>query len=142
MKRVIALLLALALSGASAMVLAQDDGYIAVVCVEDEISEYAYGYDHLSTLQMINALMEDPDNHGIFLYLNSPGGYLYESDELYEKLMELPPKYRQVLYLYYYEELSIREIAGVLKISETAVSTRLQRARLKIKEKLGGQQNG
>ena len=31
MKRVIALLLALALSGASAMVLAQDDGYIAVV---------------------------------------------------------------------------------------------------------------
>lgn len=54
--------------------------------------------------------------------------------ELYEKLMELPPKYRQVLYLYYYEEFSISEIAGVLKISETAVSTRLQRARLKIKE--------
>lgn len=73
---------------------------------------------------------------------NEPVFSQEEQGELYEKLMELPPKYRQVLYLYYYEELSIREIAGVLKISETAVSTRLQRARLKIKEKLGGQQNG
>lgn len=100
MKRVIALLLALALSGASAMVLAQDDGYIAVVCVEDEISEYAYGYDHLSTLQMINALMEDPDNHGIFLYLNSPGGYLYESDELYEKLMRYKAQTGNGVYCY------------------------------------------
>ena len=100
MKRVIALLLALALSGASAMVLAQDDGYIAVVCVEDEISEYAYGYDHLSTLQMINALMEDPDNHGIFLYLNSPGGYLYESDELYEKLMRYKAQTCNGVYCY------------------------------------------
>ena len=61
---------------------------------------------------------------------------------LYETLMELPPKYRQPLYLYYYEELSIKEISSVLKISETAVSTRLQRARQKIKEKLGGRQNG
>lgn len=59
-------------------------------------------------------------------------------ETLYEALMELPPKYRQPLYLYYYEELSIKEISSVLKISETAVSTRLQRARQKIKEKIGG----
>lgn len=64
-----------------------------------------------------------------------------EQERLYDKLMELPPRYRQPLYLYYYEELSVREIAAILKISETAVSTRLQRARQKIKEKLGGRQN-
>ena len=73
------------------------------------------------------------DSNRISAY-NEPVFSQEEQGELYEKLMELPPKYRQVLYLYYYEELSIREIAGVLKISETAVSTRLQRARLKIKE--------
>lgn len=61
-----------------------------------------------------------------------------EHRDIYDKLMELSPKYRQVLYLFYYEELSIKEMARCLKISETAVSTRLLRARQKLKEKLGG----
>lgn len=60
---------------------------------------------------------------------------------MYESLMELNQKYRQPLYLYYYEELSIKEIAKVLRISETSVTTRLQRGRQKIREKMGGQKN-
>lgn len=72
---------------------------------------------------------------------NEPAFSQEGDGRLYEILMELEPKYRQPLYLYYYEELSIKEVAAILKISETAVSTRLQRARQKIKEKLGGRQN-
>lgn len=52
--------------------------------------------------------------------------------------MKMAPKYRQVVYLYYYEEFSVKEVANILRISETAVQTRLQRARKKLKEQLGG----
>lgn len=61
-----------------------------------------------------------------------------EQSELYELVMQMPPKYRQVIYLYYFEGFSVREVASILKISETAVQTRLQRARNKLKEQLGG----
>ena len=61
-----------------------------------------------------------------------------EKSELYDLVMKLSPKYRQVVYLYYYEEFSVKEVAEVLRISETAVQTRLQRARQKLKIQLGG----
>ena len=57
---------------------------------------------------------------------------------MYDKVMELTPKYRETVYLYYFEDFSVKEIADILKISETAVQTRLQRARQKLKEVLGG----
>lgn len=59
-----------------------------------------------------------------------------EQAELYREVMALPEKYRTVLYLFYYEELSIREIAEILRIKQSAVTTRLSRARAKLKEHL------
>lgn len=59
-----------------------------------------------------------------------------EQAELYREVMALPEKYRTVLDLFYYEELSVREIAEVLGIRTTAVTTRLSRARTKLKERL------
>ena len=59
-----------------------------------------------------------------------------EKSSLYHAVMNLPVKYRQVVHLYYYEGYSIREIAGLLKLSETAVQTRLLRARKQLKELL------
>ena len=56
-----------------------------------------------------------------------------EKSGLYYAVRELPPKYRQIVYLHYYEEYSIREIAEIMHLSETAVKTRLLRARQKIK---------
>ena len=56
---------------------------------------------------------------------------------LYAAVMSLPEKYRTVLDLFYYEELSVREIAGLLHIEVSAVTTRLSRARAKLKEQLG-----
>lgn len=59
-----------------------------------------------------------------------------EQRELFDTVMTLPEKYRTVLYLFYYEELSIREISDLLKLSQSAVTTQLARARAKLKEKL------
>lgn len=46
------------------------------------------GYDHSATLSYIDSLMEDDTNTGIFLDVDSGGGTVYESDEMYLKLME------------------------------------------------------
>lgn len=59
-----------------------------------------------------------------------------EQLELYREVMALPEKYRTVLDLFYYEELSTREIAEVLGIRQTAVTTRLTRAREQLKARL------
>lgn len=55
---------------------------------------------------------------------------------VYQSVMALPPKYRVVIYLRYYELYSTAEIAALLKISQTAVTTRLNRARNLLKESL------
>ena len=55
---------------------------------------------------------------------------------LYREVMALPEKYRTVLDLFYYEELSVREIAEVLGLRQSAVTTRLHRARVMLKEQL------
>lgn len=59
-----------------------------------------------------------------------------EKSNLFYAVRELPAKYRQVVHLFYFEGYSVREIAEILKLSETAVQTRLLRARQKLKEKL------
>ncbi len=65
-----------------------------------------------------------------------PAFVMPERSELYYAVRELPVKYRQVVHLYYFEDYSVREIAGIMKLSETAVQNRLLRARQKLKEKL------
>ena len=48
----------------------------------------------------------------------------------------LPEKYRIVLYLFYYEEFSTKEIAEMLGVRQTAVTTRLVRGREQLKKRL------
>ena len=72
------------------------DDYIAVVRVEGTIQEQTaagmfdvpVGYQHITTLDYIDNLMGDGNNRGILLYVDSPGGTVYESEELYLKLKE------------------------------------------------------
>ncbi|MFS0637812.1 sigma-70 family RNA polymerase sigma factor [Mesobacillus foraminis] len=61
-----------------------------------------------------------------------------EDQELAEAVMELPIKYREVIYLFYFEELSIKEISEVTDIKENTVKTRLRRAKDLLKERLEG----
>ena len=59
-----------------------------------------------------------------------------ESEELFETVMQLPEKYRIVIHLFYYEEYTVHEIVGILKLSESNVKVRLSRGRSLLKEKL------
>ena len=59
-----------------------------------------------------------------------------EQGALFAEVMALPEKYRTVLYLFYYEDYSVKEVAQLLGISESAVTTRLSRARQALKTKL------
>ena len=56
-----------------------------------------------------------------------------EDSGLFQTVMSMPEKYRTVLYLFYYEELSVKEISTVLKVRVTTVTTRLARARNQLK---------
>ncbi len=56
-----------------------------------------------------------------------------EDSGVLDAVMALDTKYRLPVYLYYYEELSVAEVAQVLKTNPSTVQTRLQRAREKLK---------
>lgn len=60
-----------------------------------------------------------------------------EQEALYQSVMSLPEIYRIVLVLFYYEELTAREIGKLLELETSTVTTRLSRARAKLKEQLG-----
>ena len=64
-----------------------------------------------------------------------------ERAEIKQKLAEaldlLTDKERKVILLYYYEELTLREVSEVLEVSESRVSQLHVRALQKMKQKLG-----
>jgi RNA polymerase sigma-70 factor, ECF subfamily len=49
--------------------------------------------------------------------------------ELNQKLLKLPVKYREVLFLHYYQELKVNEVADVLELNPNTVKTRLRAGR-------------
>ena len=56
-----------------------------------------------------------------------------ETKTIFYEVMKLPEKYRIMIHLFYYEEYSIREIAEILKLSESNVKVRLSRGRKMLK---------
>lgn len=56
--------------------------------------------------------------------------------DLYQTVMELPSSYREVIYLYYYEGYSVKEIAGILREPVSTITTRLSRGRKQLKKLL------
>lgn len=59
--------------------------------------------------------------------------------EVLEVVLRLPEKYRNVIYLFYYEGYSAVEIAGISGRKENTVYTWLSRAKDILREKLGGE---
>lgn len=74
---------------------------IDVLYLQGTISELSSTYDHNWTLNQIDDLMNNENNKGVLLYVNSPGGGVYESDELYLKLMEYKEVTGRPVYAYY-----------------------------------------
>lgn len=61
------------------------------------------------------------------------------SADILETVMSLSVKERTVIYLYYYEGYATEEIAGILKITASAVRSRMERARKHLKSRLEGE---
>lgn len=59
-----------------------------------------------------------------------------ETADVYAQILRLPQHMREVILLFYYEELSVRQIAQALQITEESVKKRLSRARQKLKLEL------
>lgn len=58
--------------------------------------------------------------------------------DVYGAVLKLPVKYRTVIHLYYYEDLSVSQIAKITRATESAVKSQLSRARNMLKELLEG----
>ncbi len=65
----------------------------------------------------------------------------YKRLEMVEEIMELKPIYKEVIYLFYYFQLNVAEIATVLRIKESTVTVRLSRARDQLKTSLERREN-
>lgn len=56
-----------------------------------------------------------------------------EEVNLLKEISKLKPKYRDVIYLFYYQGYKIKEISKILKMKENTVSSNLSRARESLK---------
>lgn len=59
-------------------------------------------------------------------------------DNSLEVLYSLPDQFRNVLYLYYYEELTISQIASIFEQKEATIRQQMSRGRKLLKSKLKG----
>lgn len=59
------------------------------------------------------------------------------SDDVFGAVMELPDKYKTVIYLYYYEGYNSAEIADILRKPKSTIRNYLHEARILLKERLG-----
>ena len=70
-------------------------------------------------------------------FYDLPGSEEMKTDDVFQTVMELPDKYKTVVYLYYYEGYSCNETADILKKPQSTVRNYLRDARAILKERLG-----
>lgn len=61
-----------------------------------------------------------------------------DQGEILNTVLRLPSKYKDVIYLFYYEGYSAKEIAGLLNKNENTIYTWLSRGREQLRISLGG----
>ncbi|UOE95004.1 sigma-70 family RNA polymerase sigma factor [Alkalihalobacillus sp. LMS39] len=59
-----------------------------------------------------------------------------EEDNVTKAVMRLPIKYREIVFLHYYEELSLVEISNVSGVNLNTIKTRLKRAKELLKNEM------
>lgn len=84
--------------------------YIGVVSVEGTIQEQTEstsltgistgGYKHNTMMEFIDSMMDDNNNQGILLYVDSPGGTVYEAEELLNKIVEYQNRTKRPVWTY------------------------------------------
>lgn len=61
-----------------------------------------------------------------------------QDDDVLEAILQLPPDFKDAVYMYYYEGFTTVEIAQYLHCPESTVRSRLMRAKQKLQIMLGG----
>lgn len=61
-----------------------------------------------------------------------------EKSDVYYAVAELPSKYRTVVHLFYYEDMSVAEIADIMNTKQSTVKSQLHRSREILKKLLKG----
>lgn len=74
--------------------------YIGIIHIEGTISEAStyMGYNHYYILNSIDDMAKDDANKGIILYLDTPGGSVYASDELYFAIKDYQERTKRPVY--------------------------------------------
>ena len=62
-----------------------------------------------------------------------------EKSDVYYAVLELPQKYRAVIHLFYYEDMSVAEISKTIGKNESTIKSQLHRAREMLRTKLKGE---
>lgn len=75
--------------------------YIAILHIEGVIQKEGKTYDQKWLLDTINNLKDDEKNKGILLFIDSPGGTVYESDEAYLALIDYKNATNRPVYAYF-----------------------------------------
>lgn len=89
-----------------------DHEFVGVINIIGEIGPSTTGswgssdgeYNHDLYMNYIDQMMDSELNKGILLYVDSPGGNVYESDELYLKLMEYKKETSRPIWAYFASE--------------------------------------
>ncbi len=91
-------------------VLLPENEFIGVINIVGEIgassSRFVSSgtYNHSMYMNYIDQMKESDLNQGILLYVDSPGGAVYQSDELYLKLMEYKRETNRPIWAYFASE--------------------------------------
>ena len=70
--------------------------------------------------------------------MEQPALLLPDNREVLEAVLSLPVKYREVIYLHYYEDYTAPQISRILGKNVNTIYTLLTRAKQMLREKLGG----
>lgn len=73
--------------------------------------------------------------------VEQPARLAADHREVLEAVLSLPARYRDVVYLHYYEDYTAPEIAQILGKNVNTIYTRLTRAKGLLREKLGGEED-
>ena len=68
-------------------------------------------------------------NDDVLAYMTTP-----EEISIMEDVLSLPPKYRVIIYMHYYQGYKTAEIASMLNMNESTVLSRLSRGRQQLRE--------
>lgn len=128
---------------------------------EDALQETLYrAYSHLGQLKnpeyfktwmvriLLNTAFEMQKKRKNNLDLDEYNDVIGKSEDITTKIMletvirEMDEKYQHVIFLYYYENYSVKEISEILNVSVMNVKQRLSRSRKILKEKLSERGKG